>query len=41
VTAFSAADTGIVAVRQGDLVSNDLSLDLVRPFPTRCRSRAG
>jgi translocation and assembly module TamB len=32
VTAFSAADTGIVAVRQGDLVSNDLSLELVRPF---------
>jgi len=32
VTAFSAADTGIVAVRQGDLVSSDLSLELVRPF---------
>jgi autotransporter translocation and assembly factor TamB len=32
VTAFSAADTGIVAVRQGDLVSNNLSLGLVRPF---------
>jgi translocation and assembly module TamB len=32
VTAFSAADTGIVAVRQGDLVASDLSLDLVRPF---------
>ena len=32
VTAFSAADTGIVALRQGDLVSNDLSLELVRPF---------
>lgn len=32
VTAFSAADTGIVAVRQGDLVSNDLSLELVRSF---------
>ena len=32
VTAFSAADTGIVAVRQGDLVASDLSLELVRPF---------
>ena len=32
VTAFSAADTGIVAVRQGDLVSSNLSLELVRPF---------
>ncbi len=32
VTAFSATDTGIVAVRQGDLVANDLSLELARPF---------
>ncbi len=32
VTAISAADTGIVALRQGDLVSTDLSLELVRPF---------
>jgi len=32
LTAFSAADTGIVAVRQGDFVSTDLSLELVRPF---------
>ena len=32
VTAFSAADSGIVALRQGDLVANDLSLELVRPF---------
>jgi len=32
VTAFSAADSGIVAVRQGDLRSRDLSLELVRPF---------
>ena len=32
VTAFSAADSGIVAVRQGDLVANNLSLELVRPF---------
>ena len=32
VTAFSAADTGIVAVRQGDLVTSELSLELVRPF---------
>jgi hypothetical protein len=32
LTAISAADTGIVAVRQGDFVSTDLSLELVRPF---------
>ena len=32
VTAFSAADSGIVAVRQGDLVASDLSLELARPF---------
>jgi len=32
VTAFSAADSGIVALRQGDLVAKDLSLELVRPF---------
>ena len=32
VTAFSAADSGIVALRQGDLRSRDLSLELVRPF---------
>jgi len=32
VTAVSAADTGIVAVRQGDLVASDLSLELARPF---------
>ncbi|HEV8265140.1 MAG TPA: translocation/assembly module TamB domain-containing protein [Gemmatimonadales bacterium] len=32
VTAFSAADSGIVALRQGDLVASDLSLELARPF---------
>jgi hypothetical protein len=32
VTAFSATDSGIVAVRQGDLVASDLSLELARPF---------
>ena len=32
VTAISAADTGIVAVRQGDLIASDLSLDLARHF---------
>ena len=32
VTAFSAADSGIVALREGDLRSRDLSLELVRPF---------
>ena len=32
VTAFTAADSGIVALRQGDLLSRDLSLDLVRPY---------
>ena len=32
VTAFSAADSGIVALREGDLVATDLSLELVRPF---------
>jgi len=32
VTAFSAADSGLVALRQGDLLSRDLSLELARPF---------
>ena len=32
VTAFTAADSGLVALRQGDLLSRDLSLDLVRPY---------
>jgi translocation and assembly module TamB len=32
VTAFSAADSGIVRLRQGELEATDLSLDLVRPF---------
>ncbi len=32
VTALSAADSGIVALRDGDLVASDLSLELVRPF---------
>jgi len=32
ITALSAADSGIVTVREGDLVASDLSLELVRPF---------
>jgi translocation and assembly module TamB len=32
VTVFSAADSGIVALRQGDLQARDLSLELARPF---------
>ncbi|HWC74704.1 MAG TPA: translocation/assembly module TamB domain-containing protein [Gemmatimonadales bacterium] len=32
VTAFSAADSGLVALRQGDLHSRNLSLELARPF---------
>src|SRR3989449_692213 len=32
VTAFSAADSGLVAFRQGDLVAHDLSLDFARVF---------
>ena len=32
VTAVSEADSGIVALREGDLVSSDLSLELARPF---------
>jgi len=32
VTAFSASDSGLVALRRGDLNSQDLSLELVRPY---------
>src|SRR6266487_3233732 len=32
VTAFSAADSGLVALRQGDLVARDLSLDFARVY---------
>src|SRR5258708_5861785 len=32
VTAFSAADSGLVALRQGDLVARDLSLDFARMY---------
>ena len=32
VTAFTAPDSGLVALRQGDLLSRDVSLDLVRPY---------
>jgi translocation and assembly module TamB len=32
VTAFSAADSGLVALRQGDLVAHDLSLDFARVY---------
>ncbi len=32
VTAFSAADSGLVALRDGDLHARDLSLELARPF---------
>ena len=32
VTAFTAADSGLVALRQGDLLSRDVSLNLVRPY---------
>ncbi|HEV8380914.1 MAG TPA: translocation/assembly module TamB domain-containing protein [Gemmatimonadales bacterium] len=32
VTAFSAADSGLVAMRQGDLMARDLSLDLPRAY---------
>src|SRR5213596_730366 len=32
VTAYSAADSGLVALRQGDLQARDLSLELVRPY---------
>ncbi|MGH7520389.1 MAG: translocation/assembly module TamB domain-containing protein [Gemmatimonadales bacterium] len=32
VSAFSAADSGLVALRQGDLVARDLSLDLARVY---------
>jgi translocation and assembly module TamB len=32
VNAFSAADSGLVALRQGDLLARDLSLDLARVY---------
>src|SRR4051812_38997297 len=32
VNAFSAADSGLVALREGDLVAHDLSLDLARVY---------
>ena len=32
VTAFSAADSGLVALRQGDLAARDLSLDFARVY---------
>ena len=32
ITAFSAADSGIVALREGDLTAHDLSLDLPRAY---------
>jgi len=32
VTAFSAADSGLVALRQGDLMARDLSLDFARVY---------
>ena len=32
VTAFNAADSGLVALRQGDLMARDLSLDLPRVY---------
>src|SRR5216117_3874239 len=32
VTAFSAADSGLVALRQGDLTAQDLSLDFARVY---------
>ncbi|PYO93419.1 MAG: hypothetical protein DMD62_09760 [Gemmatimonadetes bacterium] len=32
VTAFSAPDSGLVALRQGDLMARDLSLDLARVY---------
>src|SRR5205823_1863010 len=32
VTAFSAADSGLVALRQGDLLARNLSLELARPY---------
>src|SRR5213595_1947163 len=32
VTAFNAADSGLVALRQGDLQARDLSLELARPY---------
>lgn len=32
VTAFSAADSGLVALRQGDLTARDLSLDFARVY---------
>src|SRR5204863_9810366 len=32
VNAFSAADSGLVALREGDLVARDLSLDLARVY---------
>ena len=32
VTAFSAADSGLVALREGDLVARDLSLDFARVY---------
>ena len=32
VTAYNAADSGLVALRQGDLQARDLSLELARPY---------
>src|SRR5919108_2328682 len=32
VTAYSAADSGLVALRQGDLQARELSLELARPY---------
>ena len=32
VSAFSAADSGLVALREGDLTAHDLSLDLPRVY---------
>jgi translocation and assembly module TamB len=32
ITAFTAQDSGLVALRQGDLVAHDLSLDMARVF---------
>jgi translocation and assembly module TamB len=32
VSAFSSSDSGLVALREGDLVARDLSLELARPY---------
>src|SRR5207253_5337782 len=32
ITAYSAADSGLVALRQGDLQAHDLSLEMARPY---------